>query len=103
MLSFWAVMHDHNPDVFLAAPTLGTQWTRDELEAEVFPDQAAALATITDKLNGRGRPVEVTIPGQAAEPAPMFMPIGALLEDMVRSRVASELARYDLRPRITRM
>lgn len=67
MISFWAVMHDHNPDVFLAAPTTGARWTRDELEAEVFPDQAAALAAITDKLNGRGRPVEITVPAAGVD------------------------------------
>lgn len=58
---FWLIEHDHN-QLFVKYRALnGRQfyWTRDELAAERFSSEQAALDVIVADFNGKGRAVLV--------------------------------------------
>lgn len=60
----WVVENDQNPVLFLAGALRPSVWTCNVDEAERFMCEDAALNTIIAQLNGKGRPVQVTVPDQ---------------------------------------
>jgi len=60
---FWVVRHDHN-DIFLAPPDSPHTWVGDELTAQRFDDEDAALDAIIRDHGGKGRAMLVSAPNE---------------------------------------